>query len=74
MVSVTATYSPKHLHFSRFFLTKVYRFELKKYKGVTLTSDSKFEEKLTCDLEDDMMNLAIFHQSTRISHLMGFVY
>ena len=30
-----------------------------------LKSDAKFEEKLTCDLENDMRNLANFHQSTR---------
>ena len=32
---------------------------------MTLKSDAKFEEKLTCDLENDMRNLANFHQSTR---------
>ena len=30
-----------------------------------LKSDAKFEEKLTCHLENDMRNLANFHQSTR---------
>ena len=30
-----------------------------------LKSDAKFEEKLTCGLENDMRNLANFHQSTR---------
>ena len=29
-----------------------------------LKSDAKFEEKLTCGLENDMRNLANFHQST----------
>ena len=28
-------------------------------------SDAKFEEKLTCCLENDMGNLANFHQSTQ---------
>ena len=28
-------------------------------------SDAKFEEKLTCYLENDMRNLAYFHQSTQ---------
>ena len=28
-----------------------------------LKSDAKFEEKLTCDFENDMRNLANFHQS-----------
>ena len=32
---------------------------------MTLRSDAKFEEKLTCCLENDMRNLANFHQSTR---------
>ena len=31
---------------------------------MTLMSDAKFEEKLTCGLENDMSNLANFHQST----------
>ena len=31
---------------------------------MTLKSDEKFEEKLTCGLENDMTNLANFHQST----------
>ena len=32
---------------------------------MTLKSDAKFEEKLTCGLENDMSNLANFHQSTQ---------
>ena len=42
-------------------------FDLKKYRGVslmTLESDAKFEEKLICGLENNMRNLANFHQST----------
>ena len=31
---------------------------------MTLKSDTKFEEKLTCNLENDMRNLVNFHQST----------
>ena len=31
---------------------------------MTLRSDAKFEEKLTCGLKNDMRNLANFHQST----------
>ena len=34
---------------------------------MTLECDAKFEEKLTCGLENDMRNLANFHQSTRNS-------
>ena len=32
---------------------------------MTLKSDAKFEEKLTCCLENDRRNFANFHQSTR---------
>ena len=31
---------------------------------MTLKGDAKFEEKLTCGLENDMKNMANFHQST----------
>ena len=31
---------------------------------MTLENDAKFDEKLTCGLENDMRNLAKFHQST----------
>ena len=31
---------------------------------VTLESDAKFEEQLTCGLENNMRNLAKFHQGT----------
>ena len=31
---------------------------------MTLEYDAKFEEKLTCGLENDMRNLAKFHQNT----------
>ena len=32
---------------------------------MTLKSDAKFEEKLSCGFGNDMRNLANFHQSTR---------
>ena len=32
---------------------------------MTLKSDAKFEEKVTCYLENYMRNLENFHQSTR---------
>ena len=32
---------------------------------MTFKSDAKYEEKLTCCLENDMGNVANFHQSTR---------
>ena len=34
---------------------------------MTQKTDAKFEEKLTCGLENDMRNLANFYQSTRKS-------
>ena len=34
---------------------------------MTLTNNKKFEEKLTCGLENDMRNLASFHQSAQKS-------
>ena len=49
------------------FCAKYTTFDLKKYKGayfMTLKSHAKFEEKLTCGLENDMRNLANFHQNT----------
>ena len=41
---------------------------------MTLTSHAKFEEKLTCALENDMRNLAIFTrtlESIKIGTLVG---
>ena len=32
---------------------------------MTLKGDAKFEEKLTCGLENDMRNLVNFHQRIR---------
>ena len=32
---------------------------------MTLMSDAKFEEKLNCDLKNDIRNLTCFYQSTR---------
>ena len=39
---------------------------------MTLKSDANFEEKLTCGLENDMKNLANFHQSTWKSQNWNF--
>ena len=39
---------------------------------MTLECDAKFEEKLTCGLENDMRNLANFHQSTQNSQNWDF--
>ena len=41
-----------------------------------LKSDAKFEEKLTCGLENDMGNMANFHQSNSKSqnwHIDGIL-
>ena len=42
---------------------------------MTLKSDAKFEERLTCGLENGMRNLANFHRalgSVKIGTLMGY--
>ena len=39
---------------------------------MTLESDAKFEQKLTCGLENEIRNLANFHQSTRNSQNWDF--
>ena len=39
---------------------------------MALKIDVKFEEKLTCELENDMKNLTIFYQSTRNSQNWDF--
>ena len=39
---------------------------------MTLKSDAKFEEKLTCGWENDMKNLENFQQSTRKSQNWDF--
>ena len=52
-------------------------FELKKYRGVIFhdaRSDAKFVEKVTCGLENDMKNLANFHQSTQKSQNWDFYW
>ena len=53
-------------------------FELKKYISteelyfITVECDAKFEEKMTCGLENDMRNFANFHKSTRNSENWDF--
>ena len=39
---------------------------------MTLKSDAKFEEKLTCGFENDIRNLAKVHQSTQKSQNWDF--
>ena len=50
-------------------------FELKSTEElyfIALEYDAKFEEKPTCGLENDMRNLANFHQSTQNSQNWDF--
>ena len=57
----------KNLHSDWSLCAKYTAFDLKKYRGIyfmTLMSHVKFEEKLTCGLENNMSNLANFHQNT----------
>ena len=60
--------SLQNLHFYLLLLCKVFNFWPKKssveLSFMRLNSDPKFEEKLTCGLENDMRNMAHFHQST----------
>ena len=63
-----STQKSQNLHFHWFLLCKVFNVRPKKvqrsYFFMTLKSDVKFEEKLTCGLENDMSYMAHFHQST----------
>ena len=48
------------------FWAKYILFELNKYRAVIfLKSDAKFEEQLTCCLENDTRSLENIHQSTQ---------
>ena len=58
-----------------FFCTKYITFCLKSTEELSfmmLKRDARFEEKLTCGLENDMRNLAIFYQSTQKSQNWDF--
>ena len=64
---------PKHSKVSKIYTfiysycAKYLMFDLKipwKLSFITLKSDAKFEEKLTCGVENDLRNMANFHQST----------
>ena len=52
------------INFNGLFLSKICIVWAKKVQRSCLSWHAKFEEKLTCDLENDMRNLANFHQST----------
>ena len=55
-----------NLYFDSLLLLKVYRKYIEDLCLMT-QNDAKYEEKLTCGLENDMRNLASFYQSTRKS-------
>ena len=61
--------SLKNLRFDWFLLCKEVNVwpkkKAEKLSFMTLKSDGKLEEKLTCSLENDKKNLTNFHQSTR---------
>ena len=67
-ILVWALKSLKNLYFDWSLLCKACNFWPKKIQRSYLSwhwkSHAKFEEKLTCGLENDMMNLANFHQNT----------
>ena len=57
------------------FMKKNITFDLKKYRRVIFHDTKircKIEEKLTCGLENDIMNLANFHQKTFKSQIWNF--
>ena len=63
-ILIWALKSLKHFHFDLPLLCKVYNIWSKKVQKSylsTLKSHAKFEEKLTCSLENDIRNLANFH-------------
>ena len=70
-----STRNSQNLHFDWFLLWKYITFDLKKNRGVIFHDTEewcKFEEKLTCGLENEMRNMANFHQSTRKSQNWDF--
>ena len=58
----------KNVHFNAILLIKVYKVSAKEstkeLSFMTLKRDAKFEEKLTCGLENNMRNLTNFEPST----------
>ena len=62
-----STRNSHYFYFDWFLLCEVHNVWPKEYKEVsfmTLKSGAKFEEKLTCGLENDLRNMANFHHST----------
>ena len=68
---IRALKSLKNLHFNGPLLNKVYSIWANKYL-MPLKSDAKFEEKLTCCLENDIRHLTNFYMSTRKSKNWDF--
>ena len=71
------TQNSQYFYFYWFLLYKVYNITLKKYRGVifhdtAFKGDAKFKEKLTCDMKNDITNLANFHKSTWKSQSWDF--
>ena len=67
--------SLKNVLFDWLLCAKKITFDLKKSEELsflTLKRDAKFEEKLTCGLQNDMRNLPNFHQSTQKSQNWDF--
>ena len=67
--------SLKNVLFDWLLCAKNITFDLRKTEELpfmTLKRDAKFEEKLTCGLQNDIRNLADFHQSTRKSQNWDF--
>ena len=64
-----STGNSQNFHFHWFLLCKVYKVWLKKKSFLSWHCRvmQKFEEKMTCGLENGMKNLANFHQSIRKS-------
>ena len=69
------------LHFDELLLSKSYKFSVKKSTKqlnlMTLKSDAKFKEKLTCGFKYDMRNLVIFLLTTQKFEnfkLMGYFF
>ena len=74
-------FSPEHLNISELGLWWDPLIESRKSMSLkstevlsvmTMKNDAKFEEKLTCGLENDMRNMAHYHQSTWKSQNFSF--
>ena len=68
----------ENLHFDVLLLSKLYYVWAKKSTEelcvIALKNDAKFEEELTCDLKNDVRNLANFDATLKICTLMSFFW